>query len=438
MAFIHEGSCECIKSELDLFAVPATQTSMESSTYVEYHPISSLTDGAPIEFDVSSSGEDYVDLNNTLLYVKLKVVKGNGTAIGVGEKVSLVNNTLHSLFSHVDVDLNGTRVTDSSNTNAYRAYLENLLSFDSGAKKTQLSCELFYKDESGEMDDCDPTLANANAGLVKRAAFINGGKPVELIGRIHTDICLQSRFMLNEVNARFKLTRSKDSFCLMTSEDESYKVIILSAVLHIRKVKVSPSVYLSHAKVLESGMAKYPIQRVICKAFTVPAGYLDFVQEKLFSGQLPTRLILACLDNRAFNGDYKQNPFNFQHFNASELTVFLDGQQHSIKPLVMNFSENLTVNAYLNLFTALGKFNQDEGNDITRQDFNNGYTIYAFDFTPDMSENTSFNLTRSGSVRVSMKFGTALAKTITVLAYAEFQNIIELDISRAVVFDYGS
>jgi hypothetical protein len=24
------------------------------------------------------------------------------------------------------------------------------------------------------------------------------------------------------------------------------------------------------------------------------------------------------------------------------------------------------------------------------------------------------------------------------LAYAEFQNIIELDISRAVVFDYGS
>jgi hypothetical protein len=83
MAFIHEGSCECIKSELDLFAVPATQTSMESSTYVEYHPISSLTDGAPIEFDVSSSGEDYVDLNNTLLYVKLKVVKGNGTAIGV-------------------------------------------------------------------------------------------------------------------------------------------------------------------------------------------------------------------------------------------------------------------------------------------------------------------------------------------------------------------
>ena len=29
MAFIHEGSCECTKSELDLFSVPPTQTSIE-------------------------------------------------------------------------------------------------------------------------------------------------------------------------------------------------------------------------------------------------------------------------------------------------------------------------------------------------------------------------------------------------------------------------
>lgn len=48
MAFIHEGSCECAKSELDLFSVPATQTSVESGTYVEYHPISSMMGGSDI------------------------------------------------------------------------------------------------------------------------------------------------------------------------------------------------------------------------------------------------------------------------------------------------------------------------------------------------------------------------------------------------------
>ena len=77
MAFIHENSCECAKSELDLFAVPPTQTSIESGMYVEYHPISSLSNGAPIEFDVSSSGDDYIDLTNSLLHVRAKIIKAD-------------------------------------------------------------------------------------------------------------------------------------------------------------------------------------------------------------------------------------------------------------------------------------------------------------------------------------------------------------------------
>jgi hypothetical protein len=244
--------------------------------------------------------------------------------------------------------------------------------------------------------------------------------------------------MLNEVNTRIKLSRSKDSFCLMSTDAELYKVKIVSAVMRIRKVKISPSVYLAHAKALENGTAKYPIKRVICKTFTVPAGYLDFIQEKLFSGQLPTRLIIGCVDNKAFNGDYKLNPFNFQHFNATELSVYLDGQQHAIKPLTMDYANNLYANAYMSMFSGTRKENQDEGNDIARTDFPNGYCLYVFDLTPDLSENDSFNLTRSGSVRIGMKFASALQKTITVVTYAEFENIIEIDRNRNVVFDYGS
>jgi hypothetical protein len=92
----------------------------------------------------------------------------------------------------------------------------------------------------------------------------------------------------------------------------------------------------------------------------------------------------------------------------------------------------------MNLFTGSGKENQDEGNDISRKDFANGYALYVFDLTPDMSESDSFNLARAGGVRVSMKFGEALQQTITVVAYAEFENILEIDRSRNVVFDYGS
>jgi hypothetical protein len=132
--------------------------------------------------------------------------------------------------------------------------------------------------------------------------------------------------MLNEVNTGIKPTRRKDAFCLMTSGEQLYKVQLTSAALFVRKVKISPSVYLAHAKTLESGMAKYPIRRVICKTFTLPTGYLDVSHEKLFTGQLPTRLIIGCVDNKAFNEDVSENPFNFKHFSLDEIMVYLDGQ----------------------------------------------------------------------------------------------------------------
>ncbi|HSN23963.1 MAG TPA: hypothetical protein VLS45_07320, partial [Methylomicrobium sp.] len=248
MAFIHENSCECAKSELDLFAVPPTQTSIESGMYVEYHPISSLAYGAPIEFDVSSSGDDYMDLTNSLLHVRAKITKADGSNLDAAETVGPVNNFLHSLFSQVDVTLNGTLITSSMNTYAYRAYLETLLSYGPAAKKSQLTAALFYKDEAGKMDKPNPRAADAadrNSGLATRATFSAESKEIDMIGRIHSDIFFQERYMLNEVTVRMKLTRSKDAFALMASGD-AYNVVIVAASLLIRKVKISPSVYLAH------------------------------------------------------------------------------------------------------------------------------------------------------------------------------------------------
>ena len=61
MASVHDQSCECAKSELDVFSVPPTQTSIEYGNYVEYHLLSSITDSGPIEFDVSSSEQNYLN-----------------------------------------------------------------------------------------------------------------------------------------------------------------------------------------------------------------------------------------------------------------------------------------------------------------------------------------------------------------------------------------
>jgi len=440
MAFVHECSCEIPKSELDIFAVPPTQTSIEHGTFVEYHPISSISQGAPIEFEVSSTGEEYLDLADSYLHVKAKIQRANGNDVANDDQIGPVNNFIHSLFSEVEVSLNGTLISASTGTYPYRAYIENLLNYGTEAKQSQLTCELFYKDTAGKMDCANPGAAVAiqNTGLRKRAEFTGGNVVVDMIGKIHSDIFYIDRYMMNEVNIKLKLSRSKDEFSLMWTGDNAFRVFIVSASLFVRKVKLSPSVFLAHAKTLENGMAKYPIKRVICKAFTVPAGYRDVTSERLFSGTLPTRVIIGCVDNDAFNGNKAKNPFNFKNFDLTELSVYLDGQQQTIKPLKCNYGSNQFISAYMTLFSGTGRQNRDLGIDIGRSEYKDGYALYAFDLTPDMSQEGHFNLIKQGSLRLDMKFGTALPNTITVVAYGEFENLIEIDRSRNIVFDFNN
>ena len=90
----------------------------------------------------------------------------------------------------------------------------------------------------------------------------------------------------------------------------------------------------------------------------------------------------------------------------------------------------------MSLFSGTGKLQKDEGNLISREDYSGGYALYAFDLTPDLSEDDHFNLNRDGSLRVDMKFANPLIATINVIVYAEFENVIEIDRNRNVLFHY--
>jgi hypothetical protein len=262
--------------------VPPTQTSIESGSYVEYNPISSISDGTPIEFVVGGSGQDYIDLANTQLYVRTQIVRADGVAIDNNDHVGPVNLLLHSLFSEVEVKLNDTLVSSTNNTYAYRAYLETLLSFGPAAKKSQLTSALYYKDVGGSMEDRNPHDQTAgNTGFMKRHQFFEGGAIVDLQGGIHSDLFFQDKYVPSDVSLRIRLVRNKDAFCLMSSvAAPTFKIKILDCKLFVRKVKLSPSVFVAHAKALEQGNAKYPIRRVVCKTFTVPRGNLDFTHGK--------------------------------------------------------------------------------------------------------------------------------------------------------------
>jgi hypothetical protein len=438
MDLVHPQSCECAKGELDLFALPPTQTSIERGQWSEHRPMTTVTDGGPLEFVVSGSGEDYVDLSQTYLQITARILKPDGEPLSVPTEpasepdtsVGPVNLWLHSVFSQVDLYMNDRLVTPSTNVYPYRAYLETLLSYGPAAKESHLTSALWYKDRSGFMDE-----TKNNYGYMERSKFSSKSKDVSMMGRLHLDLFHQERLLLNGVDLKLRLIRSKPGFALMGEG----RIEISDASLYVRKVKLNDRVQLAHIKALERGTAKYPVRRIEMKTFSVPKGNLTVNQENLFLGQLPKRLVLGCVDNDAFNGHPQKNPFNFKHYDANYVALYADGEQIPSKPLQPDFDNGTYVRSYASLYMALGQMGRDEGNHVTREDYARGYTLYAFDLTPDSDDGGGhFQLRKNGNLRLEVHFAEPLPTTINVVVYAEFDNIVEIDRARNVKFDYSA
>ena len=132
---------------------------------------------------------------------------------------------------------------------------------------------------------------------------------------------------------------------------------------------------------------------------------------------------------------FAKNPFHAKHNKLNFLALYVDGQQVGQqvpeKPLQPKFDADGTyVRSYLNLFAGTGKMFQDEGNDITRQDFAEGYTLFAFDITPDCCDGPHFNLVHKGNLRVEMHFDEPLEQTVNVVVYensSRFWRLIETE-----------
>ena len=74
---------------------------------------------------------------------------------------------------------------------------------------------------------------------------------------------------------------------------------------------------------------------------------------------------------------------------------------------------------------------------IDYEDYKGGYCFWGYDLTPDQAADQShLHPIKTGNLRLELEFATALAETINVLVYAEFDNLIEINRLREVTTDY--
>jgi hypothetical protein len=113
----------------------------------------------------------------------------------------------------------------------------------------------------------------------------------------------------------------------------NYKIKIKVLALFVRNVQLSPAVRMGHVKAFEKTSCKYPIRRVEVKVDTVPRGNMNYVQDNMFLGQLPKRLVIGCVDSDV-NFGHEQWYILYYYYSKKKRRGCTSGHAQSI-PQVM-------------------------------------------------------------------------------------------------------
>ena len=217
--------------------------------------------------------------------------------------MGLNNLPLATLFRDVSLTISEHQVEGGQQDYPYKAYFNAVSQFHPAAQNSHMQAIGWYKDEADKFDD------ETNTGFVKRSKMIKESKVCQLFGPLDLDFFRQSRYLLSNTSMRLKLTLNKPEFLLNAyAAVTKFKIHIEDITLYIRRVTVNPSVIKGHMSGLTTQNALYPIQHTKLMTFTIPRNQKSFQKDGLFPSEAPKMLMVAMVDNDAYNGAIKKIP----------------------------------------------------------------------------------------------------------------------------------
>ena len=418
---------------LDLFSAPAMDESKENVHYIEYRPISSYKDDSSIEFEFKTSGFNYFYPKRSYIHLKFKVKKANGTNMGDDDLVAYASLPLQTFFKEVEVFVNNTRLSTNVNYN-YKSYINMLINYDICEKKGYLESQGYtqddYKFPIGTTLDTSQSISHSEANKMKTQKT-KTSKEVEFIGPLFEDFFQVDRAILPQTTIRLKLTRSSDTWflynCWKSGTGASatpvktagdFQVSLEEVTFTGCMIKVTPEAYMAHNKALEKGPALYPMTKTELRVYNIPTGSETESLQHLFGGDIPKKVAISLVTNKAFKGAKDENPTIFKTMNVQNVSLHIDGQR--IGPQ-LNYKDE-PMKAFHNMYTS---YNLDQG--ITFKQFTHGHTIMVFNIDPEIHNMEQSTEKRRGESRIELSFSAALDETVSCLVYAEYPVVMTID-----------
>ena len=257
------------------------------------YPTTSIDENC-IKFEFQTDRNDYVDLRQSFLALKLKFVKGRGydtyeskenrkeqkdesvvfTETGDDSdqeeevaRVTYVNNIMHSIYVYVYI--NNQQIYNSNGLNAHKSYISNNFKAAISDYKGVLHCEGY--DYEQDLEDIAKPLPDPF--FTRRMKLLSRPDGFMLYGKLGIDFFSTSELLYPNMKIRLRLIRARPNF-YMISDNPNVSLGIVDCSLHTRHIALKDDY---HKKRMDM-LAYAPVKYNYLETFIIRARQNQFIQ----------------------------------------------------------------------------------------------------------------------------------------------------------------
>lgn len=274
MQSAHSASVAVKDSSSDFFAVPPTNKQYNSYRIRDVNPTRVSIN--PVEFQIAPS-VDYIDLSRSLFSFKIKFKDTIGANLDAAKNFFPAPNLLRTMIKQPRIWINGVLITEQTDSNAYKAYIETILNYSQDDTKT------FLKSSQVTANNLD-IAANNGLGHDNRQGLSSEAHKAVRTGLALTEeygggkeYILTGRFF---VNIKIKLDLNNPSF-FMIAQGKTARLTQddLTVTFHMCHVKVRTDYYNTvvqdRLKIEKWSCTPQSVQKSECSPSRLVNGYLQ-------------------------------------------------------------------------------------------------------------------------------------------------------------------
>ena len=206
-------------------------------------------------------------------------------------------------------------------------------------------------------------------------------------------------------------------------------------------MRLNPSVYRELMTNMTSGkrVVSYPTVRSEIRTYNIQQDTRHYEINNPFQNRLPNLVVIGWVKSTAFNGHTEQSPFTFKHFNLTSIKQVVRGETYPYEALkLIHTDDSKDMKGYRQFLQATGSLCKSRGNMVQADDWGHTHhcTLFAYENAANGCLNSPVLSPKlAGEVRLVLDFGADQGYNITVIVYAEFENLMEIDSNRTVQYN---